>query len=92
VKDGARCKSKTLAKSRFYHLCRNPKSQNQADNFNDDELQQIGLGYDRMVYFMEKDDPNLRHPFDWYKYGEFGPYSWRGVVVDDPIRGRFSDE
>lgn len=45
-----------------------------------------------MVRFMEKDDPNLRHPFDWYKYGEFGPYSWRGVVVGEPIRGRFTDE
>jgi hypothetical protein len=45
-----------------------------------------------MVRFMEKDDPNLRHPFDWYKYGEFGSYSWRGVVIGDPIRGRFSDE
>lgn len=52
----------------------------------------IGLGYDRMVRFMEKDDPNLRHPYDWYKYGEYGPYSWRGVVVGEPIRGRFSDE
>lgn len=45
-----------------------------------------------MVRFMEKDDPNLRHPYDWYKYGEFGPYSWRGVVVGEPIRGRFTDE
>ncbi|RVW43013.1 hypothetical protein CK203_090072 [Vitis vinifera] len=52
----------------------------------------IGLGYDRMVRFMEKDDPNLRHPYDWYKYGEFGPYSWRGIVLGDPIRGRMSDE
>lgn len=41
---------------------------------------------------MEKDDPNLRHPYDWYKYGEYGPYSWRGVVVGEPIRGRFTDE
>nr|CAD1838451.1 unnamed protein product [Ananas comosus var. bracteatus] len=38
------------------------------------------------------DDPNLRHPHDWYKYGSFGPYSWRGVVVGPPIRGRFSDD
>lgn len=52
----------------------------------------IGLGYDRMVRFMEQDDPNLKHPYDWYKYGEFGPYSWRGVVLGDPIRGRISDE
>jgi hypothetical protein len=92
VKEGARRKSKKLAEPRFYRLHKNRKSQNQADNFTEDELQQIGLGYDRMVRFMEKDDPNLRHPYDWYKYGEFGPYSWRGVVVGDPIRGRFSDE
>ncbi|KAL3716033.1 hypothetical protein ACJRO7_007753 [Eucalyptus globulus] len=45
-----------------------------------------------IVRFMEKDEPNLRFPHDWYKYGEFGPYSWRGVVVGNPIRGRFSDE
>lgn len=90
VKEGARRKSKKLAESRFYRLHKNSK--NQADNFTEDELQQIGLGYDRSVRFMEKDDPNLRHPYDWYKYGEFGPYSWRGVVVGDPIRGRFSDE
>ncbi|KAM0997989.1 hypothetical protein ACFX13_007908 [Malus domestica] len=42
------------------------------DNFTDDELQQIGLGYDWMVRFMEKDNPNLRHPHDWYKHGEYG--------------------
>lgn len=65
---------------------------NYANNFSEDELQQIGLGYDRMVRFMEKDDPNLRHPYDWYKYGQFGPYSWRGVVLGEPIRGRFTDE
>lgn len=41
---------------------------------------------------MEKDDPEIRHPHDWYKYGEYGPYSWRGVVVGEPIRGRFTDE
>ncbi|KAG6385583.1 hypothetical protein SASPL_154419 [Salvia splendens] len=52
----------------------------------------IGLGYDRLVRFMDKDDPNLKHPYDWYKYGEFGPYSWRGIVLGDPIRGHFSDE
>jgi hypothetical protein len=92
VKDGARQKSKKLAESRFYRLRRNPKSQNQADNFTDDKLQQIDLSYDRMVRFMEKDDPKLRHPFDWYKYGEFRPYSWRGVIVGDPIRGCFSDK
>jgi hypothetical protein len=62
----------------------NRKSQNQADNFTEDELQQISLSYDRMVRLMEKDDPNLRHPYHWYKYGEFGPYSWRGIVIGDP--------
>ncbi|KAB1216482.1 hypothetical protein CJ030_MR4G018577 [Morella rubra] len=92
VKEGARRKSKKLAESLFYRLHKNPKNSNHADNFTEDELQEIGLGYDRMVRFMEKDDPRLRHPYDWYKYGEFGPYSWRGVVVGDPIRGRFSDE
>ncbi|KAF8022954.1 hypothetical protein BT93_F0463 [Corymbia citriodora subsp. variegata] len=90
AKRNARRKSRKLAESLFYRL-KNP-SKNYADNFSEEELQMIGLGYDRMVRFMEKDDPNLRHPYDWYKYGEFGPYSWRGVVVGDPIRGRFSDE
>jgi hypothetical protein len=78
VKDGAQGKSKKLVESCFYSLRRNPKSQNQADNFTGDELKQIGLGYDQMVHFMEKDDPNFIHPFDWYTYGEFGPYSWCG--------------
>lgn len=90
AKRNARRKSRKLAESLFYRL-KNP-SKNHADNFSEEELEMIGLGYDRMVRFMEKDDPNLRHPYDWYKYGEFGPYSWRGVVVGDPIRGRFSDE
>ncbi|KAK9937846.1 hypothetical protein M0R45_014613 [Rubus argutus] len=90
MKRNARRKSKKLAESMFYRL-KNP-SRNYPDNFTQDELQQIGLGYDRMVRFMEKDDPNLRHPDDWYKYGEFGPYSWKGVVVGDPVRGRFTDE
>ncbi|XVF78833.1 hypothetical protein PTKIN_Ptkin14bG0168900 [Pterospermum kingtungense] len=91
AKQNARRKSKKLAESLFYRL-KNPGKGNHADNFTKEELEAIGLGYDRMVRFMEKDDPNLRHPYDWYKYGEFGPYSWRGVVVGDPIRGRFSDE
>ncbi|KAG5064328.1 hypothetical protein JHK85_005511 [Glycine max] len=44
-------------------MLKNPKGGgNYPDNFTEDELQQIGLGYDRMVRFMEKDDPNLRHP------------------------------
>ncbi|KAL8195454.1 hypothetical protein R6Q57_025857 [Mikania cordata] len=82
AKRNARRKSKKLAENLFYRL-KNPR---------EEELQMIGLGYDRMVQFMEKDDPNLKHPYDWYKYGEFGPYSWRGVVLGEPIRGRFSDE
>lgn len=52
----------------------------------------MGLGYDRLVRFMEKDDERLKHPWDWYKYGEFGPYSWRGIVVGEPVRGMMSDE
>lgn len=79
-----------MAESLFYRL-KNP-NKNYPDNFTEEELQTIGLGYDRMVRFMEKDDPNLRHPHDWYKYGQFGPYSWRGVVLGEPIRGDFTDE
>ncbi|XP_059285309.1 uncharacterized protein LOC132038645 [Lycium ferocissimum] len=90
AKRNARRKSKKLAESLFYRL-KNPHG-NYPDNFSEEELQMIGLGYDRMVRFMEKDDPNLKHPYDWYKYGQFGPYSWRGVVLGEPIRGRFSDE
>ncbi|KAL4188044.1 hypothetical protein AMTRI_Chr09g21900 [Amborella trichopoda] len=71
---------------------KNSSGKNSADDFTEEELEMIGLGYDRMVRFMDKDDPNLRHPYDWYKYGEFGPFSWRGVVIGEPIRGRFSDE
>ncbi|KAG9438918.1 hypothetical protein H6P81_019083 [Aristolochia fimbriata] len=90
AKRNARRRSRRLAENLFYRL-KNPHK-NHADNFTEDELQMIGLGYDRMVRFMEKDDPNLRHPYDWYKYGEYGPYRWRGIVVGEPIRGRFSDE
>lgn len=79
-----------MAESLFYRL-KNPHK-NYPDNFTEDELQMIGLGYDRLVRFMEKDDPNLKQPYDWYKYGEFGPYSWRGIVLGDPIRGDFSDD
>ncbi|KAF7831039.1 uncharacterized protein G2W53_013372 [Senna tora] len=86
----ARQKAKKLAEPFFYRL-KNPNA-NYPDNFSEDELQQIGLGYDRFVRFMEKDDPNLRHPYDWYKYGQFGPYSWRGIVLGEPVRGRFTDE
>ncbi|PHU12702.1 hypothetical protein BC332_19632 [Capsicum chinense] len=92
AKRNARRKSKKLAESLFYRL-KNPHGNgNYADKFSEEELQMIGLGYDRMVRFMEKDDPNLKHPYDWYKYGQFGPYSWRGVVLGEPVRGRFSDE
>ncbi|KAF6162116.1 hypothetical protein GIB67_008245 [Kingdonia uniflora] len=90
AKFNARRKSKKLAENLFYRL-KNPHK-NQADNFSEEELQMVGLGYDRMVRFMDQDDPNIRHPDDWYKYGDYGPYSWRGIVVGDPIRGRFSDE
>ncbi|XAR63531.1 hypothetical protein NMG60_11023495 [Bertholletia excelsa] len=90
AKRNARRRSRKLAENLFYRL-KNPHK-NYADNFTEDELQMMGLGYDRMVRFMEKDDPNLKHPYDWYKYGEFGPYSWRGVVLGEPIRGRMSDE
>lgn len=90
LKRNARQRGKKYAESFFYRL-KNPHK-NYPDNFSEDELQQIGLGYDRMVQFMDKNDPNLRHPYDWYKYGEFGPYSWRGVVLGDPVRGRFTDE
>ncbi|XP_019154125.1 PREDICTED: uncharacterized protein LOC109150618 [Ipomoea nil] len=90
AKRNARLRSKKMAESLFYRL-KNPHG-NYPNNFSEEELQMIGLGYDRMVRFMEKDDPNLKHPYDWYKYGEFGPYSWRGVVLGDPIRGGMSDE
>ncbi|XP_052178369.1 uncharacterized protein LOC127792076 [Diospyros lotus] len=90
AKRNARKRSRRLAENLFYRL-KNPHK-NYPDNFSEEELQMIGLGYDRMVRFMEKDDPNLRHPYDWFKYGEFGPYSWRGVVLGEPIRGRLTDE
>ncbi|KAL5738258.1 hypothetical protein ACOSP7_031019 [Xanthoceras sorbifolium] len=79
-----------IAETPYFRLKNSNKSH--PDNFTEDELQTVGLGYDRWVRFMEKDDPELRHPYDWYKYGEFGPYSWRGVVVGEPKRGRFTDE
>ncbi|KAJ1400963.1 hypothetical protein SESBI_29124 [Sesbania bispinosa] len=92
LKRNARAKSKKLAESLFLRL-KNPRGGgNHPDNFSEDLLQQIGLGYDRMVRFMEKDDPNLKHPYDWYKYGQYGPYSWRGIVVGDPVFGRITDE
>ncbi|CAH9090957.1 unnamed protein product [Cuscuta epithymum] len=90
AKRNARQKSRKLAENLFYRL-KNPHGSHM-DNFSEEELQVIGLGYDRMVRFMEKDDPNLKHPYDWFKYGEFGPYSWRGVVLGEPIRGQMTDE
>lgn len=98
VKRNARDKSKKLAESLFYRLYNNPEKSrshilsSHPDKFTEEELEMIGLGYDRMVRFMDKDDPRLHHPYDWFKYGEFGPYSWRGVVVGDPVRGTISDE
>ncbi|CAM8992238.1 unnamed protein product [Rhodiola kirilowii] len=89
-KRSLRGKTKQFAESFFYRL-KNPHKIH-ADNFTQDELQMIGLGYDRFVRFMEPDDPNLKHPYDWYKYGEYGPYSWRGIVVGDPIIGTPADE
>lgn len=92
LKRNARMRSKKLAESLFYRL-KNPRGGgNYPDNFSEDLLQQIGLGYDRMVRFMEKDDPNLRHPYDWYKYGQYGPYSWRGIVIGEPVSGGITDE
>ncbi|KAI3802962.1 hypothetical protein L1987_31109 [Smallanthus sonchifolius] len=87
AKRNTRRKSKRLAENLFYRL-KNPHG-NYPNNFSEEELQMIRLGYDRMLQFMEKDDPNLKHPYDWYKYGEFGTYSWRRVVLGEPIRGRF---
>ncbi|KAB2032411.1 hypothetical protein ES319_D05G371200v1 [Gossypium barbadense] len=67
-----RRKQKNRAKQLFNRLKYLGKSIH-ADNFTEEELEAIGLGYDRM-------------------YGEFVPYSWRGVVVGEPIRGWFWDE
>ena len=91
IKRNAKAKSKKYAESLFYRL-KNPRGGNYPNNISEELLQQIGLGYDRMVRFMEKDDPNLRHPYDWYKYGQYGPYSWRGVVVGEPVLGGITDE
>ncbi|KAF3796168.1 hypothetical protein EJ110_NYTH03203 [Nymphaea thermarum] len=90
AKRNARKRSRRIADNFFFR--KNDPDKNYADEFTEEELETIGLGYDRKVRFMKQDDPALRHPYDWYKYGEYGPYSWRGVVVGDPIRGRFSDE
>ncbi|KAH1063635.1 hypothetical protein J1N35_028622 [Gossypium stocksii] len=63
ARQNTRRKQKKRAKSLFYWL-KNPGKSIHADNFNEEELEAIGLGYDRMDRFMEKDDPNLKHPFD----------------------------
>ncbi|XP_020589450.1 uncharacterized protein LOC110030850 isoform X2 [Phalaenopsis equestris] len=90
AKENARRRSRRIAENRFFRRSRSAAEQ--ADSFTEDELEMIGLGYDRAVRFMSKDHPMLRHPHDWYKYGRYGPYSWRGIVVGPPIRGRFTDE
>lgn len=87
-----RPKFRTVNLAEYPFFRRKDPNKSHPDNFTEEEIEAVGLGYDRMVRFMEKDDPNLRHPYDWYKYGEYGPYSWRGVVVGEPIRGRFCDE
>lgn len=93
AKSRARVRSRRLAENAFYRRKRRAASGNQADAFTDAELEMIGLGYDRAVRFMDgPDDPRLRHPHDWYRFGRYGPYSWRGIVVGPPIRGRFSDD
>ncbi|KAG6403615.1 hypothetical protein SASPL_135841 [Salvia splendens] len=52
-----------MAESLFYRL-KNPHKY-YPDNISEEELQMIGLGYDRLVRFMDKDDPNLKHPYYW---------------------------
>lgn len=32
-------------------------------------------------------DPKIRHPPDYYKYGPYGPYSWRGQTVGKIVEG-----
>ncbi|KAG8065174.1 hypothetical protein GUJ93_ZPchr0004g39551 [Zizania palustris] len=93
AKSRARVRSRRLGENAFYRRKRQAAKENQADAFSDAELEMIGLGYDRAVRFMDgHDDPRLRHPHDWYRFGRYGPYSWRGIVVGPPIRGRFSDD
>ncbi|GJN27157.1 hypothetical protein PR202_gb15153 [Eleusine coracana subsp. coracana] len=93
AKAKARIRSRRLGESAFYRRKRRAAAPGQADAFTDAELEMIGMGYDRAVRFMDgPDDPRLHHPHDWYKYGRYGPYHWRGIVVGPPIRGRFSDD
>ncbi|KQJ83377.1 uncharacterized protein LOC100827347 [Brachypodium distachyon] len=92
AKSRAKRRSRRLGENAFYRRKRQAAA-GQADVFTDEELEMIGLGYDRSVRFMDgPDDPRLRHPHDWYRFGQYGPYSWRGIVVGPPIRGRFSDD
>ncbi|KAL6650971.1 hypothetical protein ACP70R_009896 [Stipagrostis hirtigluma subsp. patula] len=93
AKAKARVRSRRLGENAFYRRKRRAAAAGQADAFTDEELEMIGMGYDRAVRFMDgPDDPRLRHRHDWYKYGRYGPYHWRGIVVGPPIRGRFSDD
>ncbi|XP_062183810.1 uncharacterized protein LOC133887841 [Phragmites australis] len=95
AKAKARVRSRRLGENAFYRRKRRAAAaaSGQADVFTDAELEMIGMGYDRAVRFMDgPKDPRLRHPHDWYKYGRYGPYHWRGIVVGPPIRGRFSDD
>jgi len=96
AKAKARVRSRRMGENAFYRRKRRAAAAaaaGQADVFTDAELEMIGMGYDRAVRFMDgPDDPRLRDPHDWYKYGRYGPYHWRGIVVGPPIRGRFSDD
>ncbi|KAL6903631.1 hypothetical protein ACP4OV_004444 [Aristida adscensionis] len=96
AKARARVRSRRLGENAFYRRKRRAAAAaaaGHADSFTDAELEMIGMGYDRAVRFMDgPDDPRLRHRHDWYKYGRYGPYHWRGIVVGPPIRGRFSDD
>lgn len=70
AKERARIRSRRIAENQFYR--RNKQASNQADSFTEEELEMIGLGYDRAVRFMSgPDDPRLRHPHDWYCSGAF---------------------
>ncbi|KAB5521372.1 hypothetical protein DKX38_025691 [Salix brachista] len=85
-----RIRNVNIEESPYFRL--KNSSKNHPDNLTEDQLNQIGLGYDYMARYMDKDDPNLKHPYDWYRYGEYGPYSWRGVVVGEPVLGGITDE
>lgn len=70
AKEKARVRSRRMAENKFYR--RNKQATNHADSFTEQELEMIGLGYDRTVRFMSgPDNPNLRHPFDWYSSRRF---------------------